>query len=155
VIVFRERPAVRRADERCSNGKKVWRQVNMGKVTEKIRLTSLLDRTKSREVEAVIDTGATLLVLPQDLVEELGLTRIRDVNVRYGNNSVEAKGVYGAVTLELKGRRGIFEALAEAPGSEPLVGQVVLESLDLVVDPRSRTLTPNPLSPEIPMVEIL
>jgi clan AA aspartic protease len=127
----------------------------MGKVTEKITLTSLLDRTKSREVEAVIDTGATLLVLPQDLVEELGLTRIRDVRVRYGNNSDEAKVVYGAVTLELKGRRGIFEALAEVPGSEPLVGQVVLESLDLVVDPRSRTLTPNPLSPETPMVEIL
>ena len=155
----------------------------MGKVTEKVRLTSLFDRTKSREVVAVIDAGATLLVLPQDLVEELGLTRIRDVpareralspfrisrsarhhrrargarpgKVRYGNNSVEAKGVYGAVTLELKGRRGVFEALAEAPGSEPLVGQVVLESLDLTVDPRTRRVIPNPQSPETPMVEIL
>lgn len=127
----------------------------MGKVTERITLTSLLDATKSREVEAVIDTGATLLVLPQELVEELGLTKIRDVRVRYANNSVEAKGVYGAVMLELKGRRGVFEALAEAPGCEPLVGQVVLESLDLTVDPRTRAVTPNPLSPETPMVEIL
>jgi len=31
----------------------------------------------------------------------------------------------------------------------------VLEILDLVVDPRTRTLVPNPLSPEMPMVEIL
>ncbi len=118
-------------------------------------MTSLLDGTKSQEVDAAIDTGATLLVLPQDLVEELGLTKIRDVRVRYGNNSVEAKGVYGAVTLDLKGRRGIFEALAEAPGSEPLVGQVVLECLDLTVDPRTPRVRPNPLSSEMPTVEIL
>ena len=51
----------------------------MRRATEKITLTSLFDSTKFREVDAVIDTGATLLVLPQDLVEELGLTRIRDV----------------------------------------------------------------------------
>jgi predicted aspartyl protease len=124
-------------------------------VTETIKLTSLLDKTKSKEVQAVIDTGTTLLVLPEDLVVELKLTKVRDVRVRYGNNSVETKGVYGAVVVELKGRVGVFEALAEAPTSQPLVGQVVLESLDPTVDPRSRTVVPNPLSPETPMVEIL
>ena len=127
----------------------------MGKVTERIRLTSLLDKAKSTEVEAIIDTGATLLVLPQEIVEELRLTKVRDVKVRYGNNAVETKGVYGAVSVELKGRVGIFEALAEAPGSQPLIGQVVLESLDLIVDPRTRTLSANPESPDAPMVDIL
>jgi len=127
----------------------------MGKVTETVRLMSLLDETKSREIEAVVGTGATLLVLPQDVIEQLGLRKARDVVVRCSNNAVETKGVYGPVRVELKGRVGFFEALAEAAGFQPLVGQVVLESLDLVVDPRSRTLTPNPRSPETPMVEIL
>ncbi len=45
--------------------------------------------------------------------------------------------------------------MAEAEESQSLVGQVVLEVLDLVVDPRTRTLMPNPRSPEMPMVEIL
>ncbi len=127
----------------------------MGRVTETIKLTSLFDSAKFREVEAVIDTGATLLVLPQDIVEELGLKKVREARVKYANNSVETKRVYGAVALELKGRTGIFEVLAEVPGSQPLVGQVVLESLDLIVDPRTRTVTANPRSPEAPMVEIL
>ncbi|MFQ6015006.1 MAG: aspartyl protease family protein [Anaerolineae bacterium] len=127
----------------------------MGKVIEKIKCTSLFDSTKSIEVEAVIDTGATLLVLPRNLVDELGLRKIREAKVRYGNDKVELKWVYGAVTIELKGRVGIFEVLAEVPGAQPLVGQIVLEALDLVVDPRSRTLIPNPMSPETPMVEIL
>ena len=47
------------------------------------------------EVEAVIDTGTTLLVLPQMLVGELGLKKVRSASVRYGNNQVETKWVYG------------------------------------------------------------
>ena len=127
----------------------------MGKVIEKIRLTSLFDPSRSAEVDAVIDTGATMLVLPADLVERLGLRKIRDVRVRYANGGSEPKGVYGVVTLELKGRTGNFDVLAETESTQPLVGQIVLEELDLVVDPRSRSLTPNPDSPDMPMVEIL
>ena len=43
----------------------------MGKVIEKARITNLLDPTKSVEIEAVIDTGATMVVLPQNIVDEL------------------------------------------------------------------------------------
>jgi hypothetical protein len=85
----------------------------MGKVIEKVKITNLLEPTKSVEVEAVIDTGATMVVLPQNVVNELVLKKIREVKVRYANNS--------------------------------------LEILDLVVDPRTRTLIPNPMSPEMPM----
>lgn len=41
---------------------------------------------KSLEVEAVIDTGATMVVLPQNIVNELGLKKIRETKVRYANN---------------------------------------------------------------------
>jgi len=126
----------------------------MGKVIEKVKLTSLFDPTKTREVETVIDTGATMLVLPEDIVDELGLRKIREATVKYANNQTERKSVYAGLIVELKGRIGNFEAVAEVIGSQPLVGQIVLEALDLVVDPRTRTLIPNPRSPEMPMVEI-
>jgi len=127
----------------------------MKKVTEKTKITSLFDPTKSVEVEAVVDTGATMLVLPQNLVQELGLKKIREVRVKYANNHTESKSIYGVVAVELKGRTGNFDVLAEEAGSQPLLGQVILEILDLVVDTRTRRLLPNPLSPEMPMVEIL
>ena len=127
----------------------------MGKVIEKVKIMNLLEPTKSVEIESVIDTGATMVVLPQNVVDELGLKKIREVKVRYANNSTESKSIYGVVTIEIKGRTGNFDVLAEAEGSQPLIGQVVLEILDLVVDTRTRTLVPNPMSPEMPMVEIL
>ena len=133
----------------------IQRYLDMGKVIEKVKLTNLFDTARSVEVEAVIDTGATMMVLPQDTVDELGLRKIRDVKVKYANGKTELKSVYGVVTVEIKGRTGNFDVLAESEGSQPLVGQVVLEILDLVVDPRTRKLMPNPASPETPMVEIL
>jgi len=127
----------------------------MGKVIEKVKLTSLFDSAKKKEVEAVIDTGATMLVLPQDVVDELGLRRIGERRVRYVNNQIQLKDVYRGVILELKGRDGIFDVLGEVKGSEPLVGQIVLEALDLIVDPITKTVIPNPRSPDMPMTEIL
>jgi len=65
----------------------------MGKLVEKVKLTSLFDPTRSLEVDAVIDTGATMVVLPQDVVDALGLKKIREVKVRYANNPTESKSV--------------------------------------------------------------
>ncbi len=127
----------------------------MGKVIEKVKLTNLFDPTKWAEVEAVIDTGATMLVLPQSVVDELGLRKIRDRRVKYANNQTRVEPVYRGVILSIKGRDGIFDVLAEVEGSEPLVGQTVLEALDLIVDPITKTIIPNPRSPDMPMVEIL
>ena len=127
----------------------------MGKVIQKIKLINLFDPTKTAEVEAVIDTGATMLVLPQNIVEELGLRKMREAKVRYADNETKLKSIYGVVTVEIEGRAGEFNVLAEAEGSQPLVGQIVLEQLDLVVDPATRQVIPNPRSPEMPMVEIL
>jgi len=127
----------------------------MGKVIEKAKLTSLFEPEKSVEVDAVIDTGATMVVLPKDIVDALGLRKVREVKVRYANNKVETRPIYGVVTIELKGRSANLDVLVEEKGSQPLIGQVLLELLDLIVEPKTRKLIPNPASPEMPMMEIL
>jgi len=127
----------------------------MGKVIERIKITNLFNLKKKVEIDAVIDTGATMIVLPQDIVKKLGLKKVRKAKVRYANNKTELKSIYGVVTITIKGRKGNFDVLAEVNGAQPLVGQVVLETLDLVVDPKKRIVAPNPMSPDMPMVEIL
>ncbi|MGQ4834744.1 MAG: hypothetical protein ACP6IS_12740, partial [Candidatus Asgardarchaeia archaeon] len=62
---------------------------------------------------------------------------------------------YGVVNIELKGRSANLDVLVEEKGSQPLIGQVLLELLDLIVEPKTRKLMPNPASPEMPMMEIL
>ena len=80
---------------------------------------------------------------------------MREVKVRYANSKTEIKPIYGIVTVGMCGRAGEFNVLAEPEGSQPLVRQIILEQLDLIVDPSTRKVIPNPRSPEMPMVEIL
>jgi clan AA aspartic protease len=126
----------------------------VGKIIEILKITNFLDPTKSVEVEAIVDTGATMLILPEDVIKQLGLEKIEEVKVKYADNRTGTKEIYGGVKLELKGRVGIFDVLAENEGSQPLIGQIVLERLDLVIEPSTKKIMPNPRSPEMPMVEI-
>ena len=125
-----------------------------GKVVEKIKVTNFKDPSKSIEIEAIIDTGATMSVLPMDLIQKLELEKIDEVNMRYTDNSVKRKEVYGSIILEIAGRKAVFDVLAENEVAQPLIGQIVLERLDLVIEPSTRKVIPNPRSPETPMIDI-
>ncbi|MBU7026745.1 MAG: hypothetical protein HXS48_07360 [Theionarchaea archaeon] len=92
-------------------------------------------------------------LLPQDIVDSLGLEKVEEVTVK-SKNYGESRKIYGVVRLELKGRIGNFDVLAENEGSPPLIGQIVLERLDLVIEPSTKKVMPNPRSPEMPMVEV-
>jgi hypothetical protein len=59
------------------------------------------------------------------------------------------------VGIEILGRETVTNALVEAAGTTPLLGQIPLEELDLLVDPKSRQLRVNPASPDAPMLDIL
>ncbi len=126
----------------------------MGKIIEKVKYRSPFNN-KEIELEAVIDTGATLSSLPADVVKELDLKKLREVEVKYADNRIEKRNVCGGVFIKIKEREGIFEVIEEKKGTQPLIGQVVLESLDLVVNPKERVITPNPESPEIPRLELI
>ena len=72
----------------------------------KIKLINIFEPEKEIELEAVIDTGATMLVLPQNVIDKLNLRKMREVKVRYVNNKTEIKSIYGIVTVEMCGRAG-------------------------------------------------
>jgi len=101
----------------------------------------------SAEVDALIDTGATMLSLPGETVHELGLLPGKP------DGWVEERGVAYGVKIEIMGREAETYALVEENGRQVLVGQVVLETLDLIPDPKRGILRPRPESPDMPMVE--
>lgn len=46
------------------------------------------------------------------------------------------------------------ECVVGPPGSEPLLGQIVLERLDLLVDCAQEKLVPRPESPYLPLLKL-
>ena len=104
--------------------------------------------------EAVVDTGSTRLVLTRELVQRLGLPLVGEITVKYADNRTARKPIARGVLVEIIGRDSIFDAVVEDQG-ETLIGMEVLEALDLWPDPQRRILTTNPLSPDIPLYNLL
>ena len=102
-------------------------------------------------VKAVLDTGAVMLMLPQNVVERLGINIRRTVVVTYADERKEELPVAGPVTVRLCNRFMSIDCVVGPPLGEPLIGQVTLESLDLIADCRNQTLAPRPESPDYPL----
>jgi len=95
-----------------------------------------------------------MLVLPQDVVEKLGLRIRRTVIVAYADERKEERSIAGAVTLTIGDRSMITECVVGPPLSEALIGQVVLEELDLLADCQRQMLSPRPESSIYPLLKL-
>jgi clan AA aspartic protease len=93
--------------------------------------------------DALVDTGATYLSLPQRLVQQLGLQRYRMRRARTSGGVVEFP-MYGVVRLSVQGRECVGEVAEIPDGCPVLIGQIPLEALDFVVDPIGQRLLGNP-----------
>jgi clan AA aspartic protease len=96
----------------------------------------------------LVDTGATLLVVPEDLVEKLGLPVLRHARTRLGDGRVVDCTIHASAKLTVM-RRAVTTDVLKAPRGVPvLLGQIPLEGLDLHIDPRKQRLIPNPEAPD-------
>jgi hypothetical protein len=53
------------------------------------------------------------------------------------------------------GREAEAECVVEARGNRILLGQISLEAMDFIVDPKRGKLVPRPESPDIPLIDVL
>ncbi len=107
------------------------------------------------EKEVLIDTGATMLTLPEELVGVLGLTRGRFITSWYADGSKKRRQIAIGINIEVMGREAEVECMVEAPGTQILQGQIPLEAMDLIIDPKTGKLMPRPDTPDTPLIDIL
>ncbi len=113
------------------------------------------EEVRTTELDALVDTGATQLVLPIDVCRRLGLRPGRTVPVRLADGTDREMTYYTSLHISILGRDMNCDALAAPEGTSALIGQIPLEALDLVVDPRSRDLRTNPAHPDGPLMYAL
>ena len=105
-------------------------------------------------VRAVVDTGMVMLMLPQNVVERLGAALSGTVIVTYADERREERSTAGPFTLRLCNRSMPVDCVVGPPVSEPLIGRIVLERLDLIADCTNRILVPRPESPDYPLLKL-
>ncbi|HUT33441.1 MAG TPA: retroviral-like aspartic protease family protein [Planctomycetota bacterium] len=94
------------------------------------------------EIEAIVDTGATYVCLPRAEIERLGLRFVQNAPVRTANGRA-VRRIFGRAEVGLLGRTTHLDIMENDEDTPPLIGCVLLELLDLVVDPKAGQITPN------------
>ena len=116
--------------------------------TTRIELTNLADTVlaergiiKGEDIrrviveDALVDTGATRLSLPQPIIDQLGLTPVSSAKARTASGIVD-RTIYSEVRFMILEREGSIP-ITDLPTDAPvLVGHMVLEQLDLCLDIR-------------------
>ena len=101
------------------------------------------DHVKHLVLSGVVDSGATRLVLPRRVADELQLQFEGQTTVRYADDRRDKRPLVSNVWLELMGRHGVFSAVVEPKRRDALIGAIVLEELDLLVDCPTQSLYPR------------
>ena len=92
------------------------------------------DQVRRVRITGVVDPGATRLVLPAGIVRQLGVPKAGQTKTRYADGRMGRRDVVDEVRVTLQGRSRVFDAIVEPKRKTALIGAIVLETLDFVVD---------------------
>lgn len=152
----KERPRLTRNPDDC-----------MGEIVATMQLENVDDRAvfergyadeseiRTAEIEGVVDTGARPgLALPQDVVDRLGVRTQREVSGGLADGSRTTFAVVGPINVTIEGRTTVVDAFALPTGSDALIGQIVLQRLDLRADCARHRLVVPPETPDGPVLRL-
>jgi clan AA aspartic protease len=140
---------------------------SMGKITTTLTVTNRADQNVAdrgfmppdqiRSVtldNVLVDTGATTLCLPPQIIAQLGLSLLKEVDVETANGIGKAR-IFQDAKISLVGREGTFECLELPGGMNPLLGAIPLEALGIELDLKNQRLIVLPISPTQTYLTIL
>ncbi|MEG4303560.1 aspartyl protease family protein [Microcoleus sp. D3_18a_C4] len=124
----------------------------MGRVTATITVTNEVDKMlaergfiPAEQIRCItidnvlVDTGATRLCLPADIIAQLGLTLVGEIQGKTAIGSRQFR-LFKNVGLAVAGREGRYDCVEIPAGEEPLLGLIPLEDLGLEPDLKNQRL---------------
>ena len=103
------------------------------------------DRTRSRTLNGLVDTGASYTMVPASILEELGIERFDTRTFSLADGS-RRRFSLGWVEMELEGRPGFVYVIFGDEGVKILLGATALEAYGLAADAKNRRLIPRELT---------
>ena len=121
----------------------------MGLIKAKVTLRNALDnRLKPFEAEALVDTGAVHLCVPEHVATQLQLPTLQIREISTADGRIHQCPYVGPVELSFENRSCFVGAVVV--GDDVLLGAIPMEDLDVVITPSRQTIEVNPNSPNIP-----
>jgi clan AA aspartic protease len=111
-------------------------------------------RLRSEEVRRMkakflADSGAVMLAINEDIANQLGLPKVEERMAEMADGSTINLNVVGPMEVRFGNRRTFVTAMVLPKDSEPLLGAIPMEDMDLVIEPKTQRIIINPAMPYI------
>jgi clan AA aspartic protease len=122
---------------------------NAGEIYLAQRGYMIPENIKRKTVKALVDSGAYMLAINEQIKDELNLLKVDEQLAELADGSKVKLEIVGPVEVRFENRRANVDAMVLPGDSEVLLGAVPLEELDVVILPSEQRLVVNPASPDI------
>jgi clan AA aspartic protease len=112
------------------------------------------EEVKRMRITALVDSGAFMLVINEQIKRQLDLPLLEEQTVRLADESEVKAEIVGPVEIRFENRATTVRAVMLPGSTEPLLGVIAMEGMDVVIDPKHQRLIVNPESPDIPMTYV-
>jgi len=123
--------------------------VNAGEIYLAQRGYMIPENIKRKTVKALVDSGAYMLAINEQIKDELNLLKVDEQLAELADGSKIKLEIVGPVEVRFENRRANVDAMVLPGDSEVLLGAVPLEELDVVILSSEQRLVVNPASPDI------
>ncbi len=113
----------------------------MGRIITSVKIDNVSDASKHIRCDALVDTGASYMVLPNAWKERLGEIEVIDkVEMETANQDVVQGEICGPVRIQIEGFRPIYNEVVfwdmnpKDGMYEPLIGYIILEQSQAAID---------------------
>lgn len=110
------------------------------------------DEIRQLTVNAMVDTGSIMLTINEEIRKALGLEVIDYRPSQLADGTRRELPVAGSIVVRFGDRFSITSALVLPDDSEPLLGAIPMEEMDLFVHPGRNELAP--IHPEGPVMSL-
>ena len=112
------------------------------------------DEVKRLRVEMLVDSGAYMMAINESIQSQLELPFIEKRKAVMADGSVQEFEVVGPVMVKFANRTGVCNAFVLTGNSEPLLGSIPMEELDVMIHPLRQELIVNPEHPNYAVLKM-
>jgi clan AA aspartic protease len=105
------------------------------------------EEIKRMPVNILVDTGSYMLAINESIQEQLQLPVVDSKNAQTADGRIISCSVVSPVVLLFRNRRFTGSAMVLPGDSEPLLGAIPMEEMDVLIHPLRQELIVNPEHP--------
>ncbi len=105
------------------------------------------EEIRKAKVRALVDSGAYMLCINEQIVNQLGLRFIMKQTAQLANVATEEVAIVGPVEVKFINRSTSCRAMVILGDNEILLGAIPMEDMDVIIDLRDQQLKLPPVRP--------